>query len=114
VLADNRFRSDDDDRLLPLRPQATDGNPKELVKQIESRPRTTPFQYGQLLSQHQVFKDEIPAVTEESKERPEREPEHAEHKHSYNRILAGAAGYVIDFKVGQRFGEAQAAAAAKS
>jgi hypothetical protein len=89
-----------------LGPQPTDGNPEELVKQIESRPRTTPFQHGQLLSQHQVFKDEIPAVTEESKKRPEREPEHAEHNHRYNRILAGAAGYVIDFKVGQSFGEA--------
>jgi hypothetical protein len=35
---------------------------------MESLPRTMPFQYGQLLSQHEVFKDEIPAVTEESKE----------------------------------------------
>ena len=49
---------------------------------------TTPFQHGQLLSQHKVFKAEIPSVTEESKERPEREPEHAEHSRSYNRILA--------------------------
>ena len=88
VPADNSFRSDDDDRLLPLRPQPTNGNPEELVKQIESRPRTTPFQHGQLLSQHKVLKDEIPAATEESKERPEREPEHAEHSPIYTRVLA--------------------------
>ena len=88
VPAHNRFRSDDEDQLLPLRPQSTDGNPEELVKQIESWPRTTPFQHGQLLSQHEVFEDEIPAVAEHSKERPEREPEHAEHNRSYNRILA--------------------------
>jgi len=64
VPAHNRFRRDDDERLLPLRPQPTDGNPEELVKQIESRPRTTPFQHGQLLTQHEVFDDEIPAATD--------------------------------------------------
>jgi len=85
VPAHNRFRSDDDDRLLPLGPQPTDGDPEELVKQMESWPRTTPLQNGQLLSQHKVFKDEIPAVTEDSKERPEREPEDAEHMPIYNK-----------------------------
>src|SRR6516225_10566796 len=55
VPADNSFRSDDDDRLLPSRPQSTEGNPEELVKQIESWPRMTPFQHGQLLSQHEVL-----------------------------------------------------------
>ena len=77
------------------------------VFQIESRPRTAPFQHGQLLSQHEVFKDEIPAVAEDSKERPEREPQHAEHNRSYNRILAAAPGYLIGFKVGQSCGEPQ-------
>ena len=66
-------------------PQPTDGNPEELVKQIESRPRTTSFQHGQLRSQHEVFKDEILTVTEDSKERPEREPEQAEHNPIYNK-----------------------------
>ena len=88
VPAHDSLRSDDEECLLPLRPQPTDGNPEELVQQIERRPRTTPFQHGQLLSQHEVFKDEIPAVTEDAKKRPEREPEHAEHNRSYNRILA--------------------------
>ena len=41
--------------------------------------------HGQLLSQHELFKDEIPAVTEDSKERPEREPKHAEHTLIYNK-----------------------------
>jgi len=45
-----------------------DSNPEELVKQIDSRPRTTPFQHGQLLSQNEDFEDKIPAATEESKE----------------------------------------------
>ena len=92
VPAHNRFGSDDDDRLLPLRPQPTDGNPEELVKQIDSRPRTTPFQHGQLLSQHEVFEDEIPAAKEESKERPERESEHAEHNPIYTSDLYKSAG----------------------
>ena len=48
------FRSDDDDRLLPLRPQPTEGNPEELVKRIQSQPSMTPLQHGQLLSQHEV------------------------------------------------------------
>ena len=41
--------------------------------------------HGQLLSRHALFKDEIPAVTEDSKERPEREPKHAEHTLIYNK-----------------------------
>src|SRR6516162_965097 len=56
VPPDNSFRSDHDDRPLPSRPQPTDANPEELVKQIESRPRTTPLQHGQLLSQHEISK----------------------------------------------------------
>ena len=60
---------------------------------------------GQLLSQHEVFKDKILAVAEDSKERPEGEPWHAEHNRSYHRILAVTAGYVIGFKVGQSCGE---------
>ena len=66
VPARNRFGSDDDDRLLPLRPQPTDGNQEELVQQMASRPRTTPFQHGQLPSQHEVLKDEIPAEDRKS------------------------------------------------
>ena len=49
----------------------------------------TPFQYGQLLSQHEVLKDEIPAVTENSKERPKYEPEHAD---EYTPIYNKSAG----------------------
>jgi hypothetical protein len=81
--------------------------PRRTCQTDESRPRTTPFQHGQLLSQHEVFKDEILAVAEDSKERPECQPKHAEHNRSYNRILAAAAGYVIGFKVGQSCGEPQ-------
>jgi len=43
------------------------------------------FSEGQLLPQHEVFKDEIPAATEDSKERPEREPVHAQHNPIYNK-----------------------------
>jgi hypothetical protein len=39
-----------------------------VLRQHEGQPRTTPFQHGQLLSQHEVFKDEILAVAEDSKE----------------------------------------------
>jgi len=54
----------------------------------QHRPGTTPFQHGQLLSQHEVFEDEIPAATDESKEGPERKSEHTEHRPIYRRVLA--------------------------
>jgi hypothetical protein len=49
VPADNSFRSDDDERLLPFRPQPANRNPEELVKQMKSWSRMASIQHNQLL-----------------------------------------------------------------
>jgi hypothetical protein len=107
VPADNSFRSDDDDRLLPSRPHPTDGDPEELVNQIESRPRTTPFQHGQLLSQRDFSKIRSWRLRKVRGSDPSA-------SHSTLSIIGvitefwqRAAGYVIGFKVGQSCGEPQ-------
>jgi hypothetical protein len=59
--SDNGFRGDDEEQLLPLRPEPTNSNPEEFVEQIEIWPRTAPFQHGQLLTEYEILEDEIPA-----------------------------------------------------
>jgi hypothetical protein len=49
VPADNGFRSDDDERLLLLRPQPANRSPEEFVKQMKSWSRMASFQHNQLL-----------------------------------------------------------------
>ena len=62
--ADHRFRSDHDERLSPLRPESTSGNPKELLQKPEVRPWMAALQNGQLLAKNQVLQNYAPTVTE--------------------------------------------------
>ena len=99
--------SDDNDRLLPLRPQPTDGNPEELVKQIERRPRATPFQHGQLLSQHEVSKMRSRRLRKMRRSDPNASQSTLSIIGVITEFWQSAVGYVIGFKDGQSFGEAQ-------
>lgn len=76
---DHRLGRDHDERLFPLRPKSTDGNPEKLVEDAEARPRAAPLQHGELLPEHEVLEDEIPAATEEAEERSEAEQMQIEH-----------------------------------
>ena len=75
----NRFRRDNDERLLPLRPEPTDGNPEELVQEAEAGPRISPLQDGELLAKNQVLENDAPTVTEQTDERSEPERKQTEH-----------------------------------
>src|SRR5487761_52160 len=79
VPTDHRLGRDHDERLFPLRPKSTDGNPEKLVEDAEARPRAAPLQHGELLPEHKVLEDEIPAATEEAEERSEAEQKQIEH-----------------------------------
>ena len=68
-----------DERSFPLLPKSTDGNPEKLVEDAETRPRAAPLQHGELLPEHEVLEDEIPAATEEAEERSEAEQKQIEH-----------------------------------
>lgn len=56
-----------------------DGNPEKLVEDAEDRPRAAPLQHGELLPEHEVLEDKIPATTEEAEERSEAEQKQIEH-----------------------------------
>jgi len=62
VPPDHRFRRDDDESLFPSSPKPTDGNPKELVEDVEAWPRAPALQHGELLAEHEVLEDKIAAA----------------------------------------------------
>jgi hypothetical protein len=80
VPADERFRRDNDERLLPLRPEPTDGNPEKLVQEAEAGPRMSALQNGELLAKNQVLQNYAPTATEQTEERSEPEQKQAEHE----------------------------------
>jgi len=88
-------------------PQPTDGNPEELVEQIESRPRTTPFQRGQLRSQHEVSKMRSRRLRKIRRSDPNASQSTPSIIRFITRVMASRRCYVIDFSAGQSFGEAQ-------
>ena len=51
----NSIRQDDDERLLPLRPEAERQHPKQLIEWPQSWPGMFAFQDGKLLSESEVF-----------------------------------------------------------
>jgi hypothetical protein len=88
VPADNGFRGDDDERVLPPRPEPTNNKPEELVDQNEPWPGVPTFENGELLPQHKVLKNEMSLPTKEAEEGSETEPKQADHDLSYIKILA--------------------------
>jgi hypothetical protein len=87
VPTDHCFRRDHNERLLPLGPKPTDRDPEELVQDTEYGPRAAPLQHGELLPEHEVLEDEIPAATEKTEEGSEPEQGNVEHSRSYNRTV---------------------------
>jgi hypothetical protein len=79
VPADHRLRRDHDERLFPLRPKSTGGDPEKLVKAAEAGPRAASLQDEELLAEHEVLKYKIPTATEEADEHTESEEENVEH-----------------------------------
>jgi len=79
VPPNNSVRQDDDERLLPSRPEAASQYPKQLIEWSQSWPGMFAFQDGQLLPESEVFEDQAAAVTRDGKHSPEPEPKKIEH-----------------------------------
>jgi hypothetical protein len=79
VPPDHRFRSDDNEGLLPTGPDSTSNDPEEFVEQAEDRPWTAPLQNGELLSEREVLQDEMPTATKHASKRSEPEKKQIEH-----------------------------------
>ena len=66
----NRSRCNQNERLLPSRPDSSQGNPEQLVHGRQSATRSFCVQSQQLLAESQVLEDEILTGTEEVKNPP--------------------------------------------
>src|ERR1700693_6455547 len=76
---DYSFRTDDDESLLPARPEYSRQNPKELVECSESRSRMLSFQHGELLPKNQVFQEKSAARIETAGNGWNKKPNCAKH-----------------------------------
>lgn len=72
--ADHRLRAHNDEGLLPSCPESARENPEGFVEQAKVRPRVKPFQNSELLTQHEVFEQEVRTTSEDSKTGAEEEP----------------------------------------
>jgi hypothetical protein len=66
VPADDRFRRDDEEGLLPSRPEPPSDYPEELIEEGETRARMVTFQHTELLAEHEILQNKIPTATEEA------------------------------------------------
>ena len=76
---DNGSGCNQDERLLPLRPESSQSDPEQLVYGSESAPRLFGVESQQLLTQGKIFEDEALAGTERSNNPPEEVPKQQNH-----------------------------------
>ena len=73
------FRCNDDERLLPFRPESEGGDAEHLVNDAKVRARASPLQHSKLLAKHQVFQGEVDASAKQLKERSKAQQNELEH-----------------------------------
>jgi hypothetical protein len=71
------FWTHDDQGLFPLGPESLRKNPEELIERINPRPGTLALENRELLSESQVFEQEIPTRTEKANNRRQKESNYA-------------------------------------
>jgi hypothetical protein len=78
--AHNSFRSDENQRLLPSRPEPPQYHPEQFVRRSKPRLRLLPFQSRELLSKGQVLQQQTAARAKESGKQNRQEPKQAQHE----------------------------------
>jgi hypothetical protein len=66
VPADDRFGRDDDEGLLPSRPDPPSDYPEELIEEVETRAGTLTLQRDELLTQSEILDKETPPPAKEA------------------------------------------------
>jgi len=79
VPADDGFGRNDDEGLLPSRPDPSSNHPEELIEDVKARARMSTFQHSELLAEHEILQNKIPAATEEANQCSDPEEKQAEH-----------------------------------
>jgi hypothetical protein len=73
------FRRDDDEGLLPTRPDSPSNYPEEFIEEAEDRPWTAPLQHSELLPEREILQEELPTTTKHANKRSEPERKQIEH-----------------------------------
>jgi hypothetical protein len=79
VPPNHRFRRDDDEGLLPTRPDSPGDYPEEFIEKAEDRPWTAPLQHSELLPEREILQEEMPTTTKRANKRSEPEKKQIEH-----------------------------------
>ena len=74
------LRLEEDQRPIPSRPEPPQDHPEQFIGRGKSRLRVPLFQNAELLTQRQVFQEQVVARTGGSNEQDEQEPQRARHE----------------------------------
>jgi hypothetical protein len=74
VPADHGFGRDDDEGLLPSRPDLPSNYPEELIEEAETRARMSTLQHDELLTQREILEKETSPRAKEVNQSSEAEP----------------------------------------
>ncbi len=77
--ADDSFRRDQDEGVLPSRPHPPSDYPEELIEKPETRARMSTIQHNELLTQSEILEKETVPPAKEAYQHSEAEPEEAKH-----------------------------------
>jgi hypothetical protein len=73
------FGRDQDEGLLPIRPDPTSDYPEELIEEAETGARMSTLQRDELLTQSEILEKETSPPTKEADQHSEAEPDEAKH-----------------------------------
>ena len=85
--ADDGFGRDDDEGLLPSRPDPPSDYPEELIEEVEARARMSTLQHDELLTQSKILEKETSPSAKEANQHSEAEPYETKHVQIYNRTV---------------------------
>src|SRR5277367_4889335 len=85
VPSHHRFRLNENQCLLPARPEPTQNHPEKSVGNSNARTRISPFQDSKLLPKGEIFQEKITARTKEFDKRAGQELHQAQHQSSIAR-----------------------------
>ena len=79
VPADDGFRRDQDEGLLPSRPDPPNNHPEEPIEKPETRARMSTLQHDELLTQCEILEKETVPSAKDAYQHSEAEPDEANH-----------------------------------
>jgi hypothetical protein len=79
VPTDDGFACDDEEGVLPIRPDSPGNYSKELIDEVEARARVSTLQRDELLTQSEILEKETLSPVQEAYHHSKAEPDEAKH-----------------------------------